>query len=332
MKFRLLILLILFGNLCYSQITKIRDGKFSPDGDKIAFIAFLGSVEDIFIYHLENDSVSRETNSSDLSIGLQYKTSINWINNNQILFLSKLNGLSQQYILDINKHTLTANGASQSNEYLLEFDRTSQTSYYISSINEREPAVLMRKLGENKVTNISKQNYNFTSPKISQDGNYIAYKQMPLGTPFVYSIKDRKHIKLKLPKKNTTINSWSPDSKYFLFKHSTFTGNSNFPKTSLHLFDLKQTKDSILIENVDLISSSIWSSNNNLLGYSLLDKFVLFDNKTQTSKYYNIIGRAVDWSIDCNFVLFIQDKDMILLDLKNDKNKKITLPNNVYSK
>ncbi len=327
MKFRLLTILILFGNLCYSQITKIRDGKFSPDGDKIAFIAFLGSVEDIFIYDLENDSVSRETNSSDLNIGLQYKTSINWINNNQILFLSKLNGLSQQYILDIDKHTLTANGASQANEYLLEFDRTSQTSYYISSINGREPAVLMRKLGENKETNISKQNYNFTSPKISQDGNYIAYKQMPLGTPFVYSIKDRKQIKLKLPKKNTTISSWSPDSKYFLFTHSSFTDNSNFPKTSLHLFDLMQSKDSILIENVDLISSSIWSSNNNLLGYSLLDKFVLFDIKTRTTKYYNVIGRAVDWSNDCNLVLFIQDKDLILLNLKNDKNKKITLPN-----
>lgn len=327
MKFRLLTILILFGNLCYSQITKIQEGRFSPERDKIAFIAFLGSVEDIFIYHLENDSVSRETNSSDLNIGLQYKTSINWINNNQILFLSKLNGLSQQYILDVDKHTLTANGASQSNEYLLEFDRTSQTSYYISSINGREPAVLMRKLGENKVTSISKQNYNFTSPKISQDGNYIAYKQMPLGTPIVYSIKDRKQIKLKLPKKNTTIISWSPDSKYFLFKHSTFTDNSNVPKTSLHLYDMMQTKDSILIENVDLISSSIWSSNNNLLGYSLLDKFVLFDNKTKTTKYYNIIGRVVDWSTDCNLVLFIQDTDLILLDLKNDKNKIITLPN-----
>ncbi len=326
MKFRLLTILILFGNLCYSQITKIRDGKFSPDGDKIAFIAFLGSVEDIFIYDLENDSVIRETNSSDLNIGLQYKTSINWINNNQILFLSKLNGLSQQYILDIDKHTLTANGTSQSNEYLLEFDRTSQTSYYVSSINGLEPAILMRKLGENKVTNISKQNYNFTSPKISQDGKYIAYKQMPLGIPFVYSITNRKQIKLKLPKKNTTISSWSPDSKYFLFTHSTFPNNSNFPQTSLHLFGMMQNKDSILIENVDLISSSIWSSNN-LLGYSLLDKFVLFDNKTKTTKYYNIIGRAVDWSTDCNLVLFIQDKDLILLDLKNDKNKKITLPN-----
>ncbi|WP_153802536.1 hypothetical protein [Paludibacter jiangxiensis] len=327
MKFRLLTLLILFGNLCYSQITEIRDGQFSPNGDKIAFIAFLGSVEDIFIYHLKNDSVSRETNSSDLNIGLQYKTSINWINNNQILFLSKQNGLSQQYILDIDKHTLTTNGASQSNEYLLEFDRTSQTSYYISSINGREPAVLTRKLGENKVANISKQNYNFTSPKISQDGNYIAYKQMPLGTPYIYSIKDKKQIKLKLPDKNTTITSWSPDSKYFLFTHSTFTGTSNFPKASLHIFDLSQGKDSILIENVDLILSSIWSSSNSLLGYSFLNKFVLFDNKIKTTKYYNIIGRAVDWSKDCNLVLFIQNKDLILLDLKNDETKKITLPN-----
>jgi len=185
----------------------------------------------------------------------------------------------------------------------------------------------MRKQGENKVTNISKQNYNFTLSKISQDGNYIAYKQMPLGTPFVYSIKDRKQINLKLPKKNTTISSWSPDNKYFLFTHSTFSDNSNFPKASLHLFDLMQSKDSILIENVDLIYSSIWSSNNNLLGYSLLDKFVLFDIKTRTTKYYNVIGRAVDWSNDCNLILFIQDKDLILLDLKTDKNKKITLPN-----
>ena len=327
MKFRLLTLLILIGNLSYSQITEIRDGKFSPNGDKIAFIAFVGSVEDIFIYHLENDSVSRETDSSDLNIGLQYKTSINWINNSQILFLAKLNGHSQQYILDINKHTLTANGASQSDEYLLEFDRINQASYYISSINGREPAVLRRELGAGKVTDITKQNYNFTSPKLSQDGNYIAYKQMPLGTPYVYSINDRKQIKLKLPNKNTTITSWAPDSKYFLFTHSTFTNNSSFPKTSLHIFDLLQKKDSVLIENVDLISSSIWSSNDNLFGYSLMDKFVLVDNKTNTTKFYNVIGRAIDWSNDCNLVLFIQNRDLILLDLKNEKNKIITLPN-----
>lgn len=317
----------MIGNLSYSQITEIRDGKFSPNGDKIAFIAFVGSVEDIFIYHLENDSVSRETDSSDLNIGLQYKTSINWINNSQILFLAKLNGHSQQYILDINKHTLTANGASQSDEYLLEFDRINQASYYISSINGREPAVLRRELGAGKVTDITKQNYNFTSPKLSQDGNYIAYKQMPLGTPYVYSINDRKQIKLKLPNKNTTITSWAPDSKYFLFTHSTFTNNSSFPKTSLHIFDLLQKKDSVLIENVDLISSSIWSSNDNLFGYSLMDKFVLVDNKTNTTKFYNVIGRAIDWSNDCNLVLFIQNRDLILLDLKNEKNKIITLPN-----
>ncbi len=327
MKFKLLTLFILFVNLGYSQITEIRDGKFSPNGDKIAFVAFLGSVEDIFIYHLVNDSVSRETNSSDLNIELQYKTSINWINNNQLLFLSKLNGLSQQYILDIDKHTLTANGTSQSNEYLLELDRANKTCYYISAINGREPAVLMRKLGNSRVENISKQNYNFTSPKISQDGNYIAYKQMPLGTPYIYSIKDRQHIKLKLPAKNTTITAWSPDSQYFLFTHSSFTDNSSFPKTSLHLFDLLQRKDSVLIENIDFISSSIWSSNNNLLGYSLLNKFVLVDNKTKTTKYYDIIGQAVDWSHDCNLILFIQNKDMILLYLKSGTNKKITLPN-----
>lgn len=327
MRFGLLILFILLGNLCYAQITKIKEGKFSPNGDRIAFIAYLGSMEDIFIFHLGNDSVSKETNSSELNFGQQYKTSINWINDNQLLFLSKLNGLSQQYILDINKHTLTANGASQSNEYLLEYDRESQTSYYISSINGREPAVLMRKLGENKVTNISKQNYNFTTPKISQDGNYIAYKQMPLGTPYVYSLKDGKQIKLKLPNKNTTITSWSPDSKYFLFTHTTFTDNSSYPNTSLHLFDLLQRKECTLLESADLISGAIWSSNNNLLGYSLGDKFVLFDIETKATKYYNITGRIIDWSNDCNLVLFVQGKDLIILDLNNDKTNLLTLPN-----
>jgi len=327
MKIKILILLTLIGNLSYSQITEIRDGKFSPDGNKIAFIAFLGSVEDIFVYHIPNDSVSRETNSSDLNIGLQYKTSLNWINNSQILFLSKQNGISQQYILDIQRHTLTANGFSQSNEYLLEFDTLTRVSYYISSINDREPAVFMRKLGENEAINLSKQNYNFTSPKISQDGNYIAYKEMPFGKPYIYSIKDRKQVKLKIPEKNTTITSWSPDSKYFLFTYATFTNESKFPKNSLYLFDLQQKRDSLVIENADFISNSIWSSKDNLFGYSLIDKFILVDKKTKTSAIYNIIGRAIDWSHDCNNILFIQDRDLIILNLKNDEKKKITIPN-----
>ncbi|WP_321309369.1 hypothetical protein [Marinifilum fragile] len=327
MRTKLLILSLLISISCYSQITKIRDGEFSPDGNKIAFIAYLGNVEDIFIYHIGNDSLSRETNSSNLNIGFQYKSSLNWIDNKQVLFLSKQNGLSQQYILDIDKHTLNANGSSQSNEYLLEFDKANQVSFYISSLNGNEPAVLMRKLGENKVTKISKQNYNFTSPKISQDGKYIAYKKMPLGTPYIYSIENQKQIKTKLPNKNTTITSWSPDSKCFLFKHSSYIDNSSFPKTSLSLYDMQQKQKRVLIENVDLISGAIWSTNDNLLGYSLLDKFILVNNKAKRTKNYNVIGRPVDWSNDGNFVLFIQDKDLILLDLKNEKSKKITLPN-----
>lgn len=326
MKFSILPILLLVCNLGYTQITKISSGKFSPNGDKIAFIAYIGSTEDIFIYHLETDSVIRETNSSGLNAGLQYKTSINWINNNQILFLAKFNGLSQQYILDIDNHTLSANGNSQSDEYLLEFDRKNQFSYYISMINGREPAVLMRELGENKITNITKQNYNFTSPKISQDGKFIAYKRMPLGTPYIYSIQDKKRIKLKLPDKNTTITSWSPDSKYFLFTHATFKNGTSFPQTSLHLFDMQHKRDSTIIEDVDFISNSLWSSNNNQFGYSLFDKFVWVNIKTKTTKEYDIIGRPDDWSPDNNLILFNMDTELILLDLENGENKKITLP------
>ena len=75
MKKLFLFILILTSIQVNGQITKVGEGQVSPDGNFVAFICYMGHVQDIFLYDLQKDTLSQITNSSVLDFDSQYKTS-----------------------------------------------------------------------------------------------------------------------------------------------------------------------------------------------------------------------------------------------------------------
>jgi len=150
------------------QSVKIDSPILSPEKDKIAFKIYMGSNIDIYTYYFANDTIIRATNSSELNYDYQYKSFLNWIDNDRLLFVSKQTGIAQQWILDLSKNTLEPNGSSPSNEYFLTYSPLREETYYISSLNGKEPAVYRRKLYSEKSQKITKRNINsnYSAPSL----------------------------------------------------------------------------------------------------------------------------------------------------------------------
>jgi TonB family protein len=311
------ILFILSSISGWSQIKSIEEAALSPDGHKIALLCQLNDVDkDLLVYDLQKDTLIRLTFSNGLTYDQQYKISPNWVNDYQIIFLSRHNGLVQEYLLDILQNKLIPNGSSPSNEYYLQYAPTSQTSYYISTINGHEPAVYSRKLNDTKIIQISKGNINYSFPKISQDGNFISYNEMPFIKAHLFSLVENKEISIKLPSSNTRICCWSPDSQSFLYRHSFFPNNETEPNAIISLYSLATKKDSLIIKN-SYVTTPTWSHNNTLFGYLLPGKFVLINKDLGTQKVYAVTGHVINviWSLDNNAVFLIENTNIQKLNL-----------------
>ena len=249
MKKLFLFILILTSIQVNGQITKVGEGQVSPDGNFVAFICYMGHVQDIFLYDLQKDTLSQITNSSVLDFDSQYKTSLNWIDNQRILFLSKYGGLSQQYIVNVFTKTMEPNGTSSSNEYLLEYSSVNQESYYISSHKGMEPAVFSRKLHDSRERKVSKGNMNCTSITVSPNGELLTYKEMPFGKTVLISLRDNKIIKTKVPTKNTFVYAWSPSCDRFIYRYTYFTGETS--ESELRLYNIITKTSEIIMKDCD---------------------------------------------------------------------------------
>ena len=319
-----IILLFLFEVAqCYAQVTKILEGRISPDGKLIALDCFAGSNEDLYLYKIENDSLIRITNSTELLFGLQYKRSLNWIDNNKLLFLSKHTGIVQQYILDVKQNSFVSNGTSPNSEYNLCFSKRMNETYYISIVGNNEPAVFKRNFNSDIPIKISKGNINYAGLSISSDEKYLSYKEMPIGKPIIYSIPENKELKLNLPKKNTTVLGWSANSSYFAYKSVTFT-TDGIPVTSLEIYDLSTNTHRTIVKDVKYLSNAIWSPiDENLIGFSFYNKFFIYDINTNKKIEYEVSGNPVDWSSENNSILFTEVNNASLLNVGNSKISKI---------
>ena len=218
-------------------MNELREVALSPNEKLIAFTYYIEKVLDVFIYDLEKDSIVRITNSSDLNYDQQYKTFLNWVDNDRLIFISKHNGLAQQYILNIKTHSFDLESISSDNEYYLKYILTTNKTYYISSHNGKESAVFSKSIGEKNEKKISKGNLNCIITSLSPDGKYLAYKEMPIGKPHLISLQNDKEINVKLPQKNTTITKWSPFADKFIYNYS-YLKEKYKSLTDISLYDL----------------------------------------------------------------------------------------------
>lgn len=155
--------------------TAVREFKFSPQGDKIALLLTTNMITDLYIYVIETKELIRCTNSNELkgNSDFAYKNSLNWCDDQSVLFLSKHMGKSQQYIFNFTNKTFEANSISTGNEYSLTYSPKNQESYYTASINNKEPSVYKRKLGSSVNIEISKDGNNHMTPFLSDQNNYL---------------------------------------------------------------------------------------------------------------------------------------------------------------
>lgn len=195
-----LLSLLLSSPVVSGQISEIRSAKLSMDRQSIAFICFLGSVQDMFVYNIETDSLRRLTTSESLNFDEQYKTSPNWLDSSNIIFLSKHTGRVQQYVLDIQRGNLSSYSTSEGNEYSLCYSSQNTESYYASSVKGKEPAVYRRGLISYEPKRITNKNINYALPQLSLDNKLLVFYEMPIGNPLIYSINEDVMLKTKLPK------------------------------------------------------------------------------------------------------------------------------------
>lgn len=317
----LLLFLFLSSPIVNAQITKIRSAKLSMDRNSIALICFLESVQDIFVYSIEADSLKRLTASESLNFDEQYKTSLNWIDDSKIIFLSKHTGQVQQYILDIQRGNLSSHSTSEADEYSLCYSPQNKETYYVSSVKGKEPAIFRRGLASYQPKCITTKNINYGLSQLSLDNRFLVFYEMPIGNPLVYSIDDDEFLKLKLPKKNVRILSWSLDSKKILYKHTQFRNGQ--PMTSLFLYDVNSDKSITLMKNANDLYSAILVTDGNKYMYSTSKKSYLVDIESERVEEHEVKGDLDSWIVDNTSLLIITNDKAFIYDIQTKKEKSI---------
>ncbi len=325
MKKTLILILLLSSLNSYSQINELREVALSPNEKRIAFTYYVGKILDIFVYDLEKDSIVQITSSSTLDFDQQYKTFLNWIDNERLIFISKHEGLAQQYILDIQANTFKLESSSFEHEYNLKY--SNNKTYYTSSRSGKEPAVFSKIIGEKKEIKISKGNVNCILTSTSPDGKYLSYKEMPIGKPHLISLENNKEIKVKIPQKNTSINQWSSSSDQFIYTQSYFIGEDKRPFIDINLYDFNTNESTKIAAGLNYISGELWSPCEKYF-YTSLNKSYLVDISTNTKKEYSVIGTPIAFMDNCQSVLFMQKKRIFILNLLDSNIRDIINENN----
>lgn len=302
---------------------KIESPTLSPNGKIIALYIIADYVKDIYIYDLVKDSLFRTTLTGNIGGDLMYKSGLCWINNDSLLFLSKHNGTSQQYILDLGTLSISSNGQTESDEYLIDYSVVNKESYYMSSVNRNEPAVFRRKLGnESKAKKVTKQdNTIYMYPLVSPNGNYLFYNEMPSIRPLFYSLSENKIIKTTLPKNNVRLLSWSPDSKKFTYKYSIFEDGTPIP--SIYIYDIESHKSEKVQYLQYELYNSVWSNDISHICFSKEGGAFIYN--TQSKKITEIEAHGIPqfWLNDNKNVVFRDNETLYIYNLENNTKKVI---------
>ena len=324
--------------------TTVREFEFSPEGDKIALLLTTNMITDLFLYNIEDSKLTRCTNSIDLknyNTDFAYKNSLNWCDNESVIFLSKHSGLAQQYIFNFSNKTFEANGNSKGNEYFLTYSRKNQESYFIVGINDREPSVYRRKRGSSINSEISKDRNNHMKTILSDNNNYLFYSVMPEISPYIYDLNSSKLLKTKLPKLNVHVIGWVEKDTNIIYTFSHYETDENFPQNDLFSYNYLTQKKRLISNEIEPTLGVLCSPDGSRIIYSKTSnpksvsqnqkKYKLEDIQTFVSdnkginKNYPYYGFPKDWSNDNKIVVFVNENKLLLLNIETGKEKSILI-------
>lgn len=318
--------------LAKSQDGYIVDATISPDKEIIAFIISSGMSNEIFLYYIPLDTLVRKTYTTNLPLDSQYKRSLNWMNDEQLLYISKQNGIAQQCILNVVDNSYGRNGESFSPEYYLAYSPEYKESFYSSSVGKDNPAIFRRELYSDIHSKISKGKHIYSYVKLSPDSKYLSFAKMPEGKLNLYSLSEDKYIPLKLYSGGLaeTLETWAPDCSKFIYSYVKKNVN-NEAFQCLEEYNLETKKRKKIMNSIKLpesefiysLTNALWAPCESKYIYSIEEVFYVVDADTYALEKYELPGRPVEWLEDCKSVLFIDKEHAYIFYLDSGEVKQI---------
>ena len=316
------IIVVLAIFLCIGKIDA--QTKLSPDKNRIAYIDITDSICDIFVYDISTDKLTQITKTA--AQWLTDKIDLNWIDNENILFLSDHDGTFQQYVVNVSDKTLKANGRSSKGELDLFYSPKNKESYYTSLIKGNEKAIYRRKLSSTQNIKITKNKAFYTLHGLSPNEEYLIYSE-DYGQPFLFSLKNNSIIKPAFPEEDIQILTWSPSCDKFLYSYTIGKSETTFTDYLVE-YDIATKKSKRIHSLETLISwtnhsasrdsykSGIWSPCENKYLFSSTDKTFLLDTNTYEIKEYEIAGTPIDWIDSCKSILCSNGNKRFIFDIE----------------
>lgn len=316
------LLCLTFAMSATAQQPLITEAAVSPTGDKLAFIMDDGVKMDVLLYSFDTDTVKRITDSDDSPASLAIKSSLSWIDNTHILFLSKHQGLLQQYIIDVPLMSMSENGSSSLSEFDLNYSEYDGGTYYLQFAPQGGNAIFFRKLGESQSTMVFSERSTYSLLKVSPDGRYASVQVSPDMNTVIIDIAESKKVRTKLPSSNAILLAWAPDGNRFLYSEARFDYGGNVTEY-LYIYDLeKKSNFGLGRDSSKFIVGAIWSPGSKMM-YVRGTTCHVCDGEGNELRSFEIEGRPLCWMPDRKTAVCTNGEEIFLLDTGDGTQKTI---------
>lgn len=306
-----------------AQLPIVAEAAISPSGNRLAFILDDGERPEILLYDFSNDRIERLTSSEEVDPVLAFKSSLNWVNDNELLFLSKHTGIYQQYAINIAEMTMTPNGSSRMSEYDMVYSADNNGTYYLQFAAGGGLGIFFRPIGADMDTAIYSSGQSFTNMKFSPDGSYASVQVSPEMNTILIDIEEGQRVRTKLPSSNTILLAWSPDNNRFIYSEARYNYAGEMTEF-VSLYDVESRKSTTLSsDSASFIVGAIWAPCTDKFLYVKGVTCILCDNSGNVIKEMEVEGRPLCWMPDLKTAVFTNGPEIFLFDTETGTQKYI---------
>lgn len=303
----------------------VTEASLSPSGGLLAFIVDDGQKSEIALYDFAADKVSRLTDSAETEPSLALKSSVNWIDDGRIVFLSKHTGIFQQYVLDIAGMEMAANGSSTTSEYDLAYSRDLGETFYLKLDNAYDTGIYRRPMNSSRAVRINDSAAGvYSSLRLSPGGAYITVQKDPDRNTLLFSTATGQEVKTRLQSENAIIWAWSPDGNSCIYSHAQFD-HANNATEFIYVYDVEKKRSSeISYDTRRYMQGAAWSPcGTKYLYVKSVTGFLMDAERNKKLSEFTLEGRPVAWLPDCRNVVFVNGGEIFVYDTEAKTQKQI---------